>query len=255
MQTEIIKQAFKLGNSAGVLLPIEWKNQRVSIKLIAKSISHEIFEILDNESLLGNTMGIFLAGSYAREEDDELSDIDILIVTDKVDKKIKRGKYDLFLISKEKLDKLIDKNLYLISLINEAKAILNNNLLENYQKMIIKNPIKINLELIKSAMKINEKILEINEEDGEKVYDGTVYSLVLRLRELYLLDCLSSSRKPSKKEFSTLIRKIASEESYNAYLRIKNDIKAKKVIPIEEARALFNEIRRRINNLENGKKK
>ena len=39
MKYEIIKQAFKLGNSAGVLLPIEWKDRKVAIKLVDKSIT------------------------------------------------------------------------------------------------------------------------------------------------------------------------------------------------------------------------
>src|SRR3989344_4240761 len=95
MEYEIIKQTFKLGNSGGVLLPIEWKGKKVAIKLIEKSITKEIIEILDERDLLKNTIGIFLAGSYARGEETELSDIDILIVTDDIDRQVKIGKYEI----------------------------------------------------------------------------------------------------------------------------------------------------------------
>ncbi|MBS3066250.1 nucleotidyltransferase domain-containing protein [Candidatus Pacearchaeota archaeon] len=254
MRNEIIKQAFKLGNSAGVILPIEWKDKKVVIKLIDKSIQQEIIEILDERDLLKNTIGIFLAGSYARGEETESSDIDILVVTDCIDKQIKIGKYEIILISKNKFEKAIIKNLYLVSLINEAKVILNNDFLKYYKDKTSKILIKKHLDEIKSITKINDGFVKIDEELGEKVADETLYSIVLRLRELYLIECLKNNKNQSNKEFVNLIRIIASEESYNAYLRTKNDSKSKKVIPVNEAKALINEIKRRVRNLEHGKK-
>lgn len=255
MKTEIIKQAFKLGNSAGVLLPIEWKDKKVTIKLIDKSITEEILEILDEKDLLKNTIGVFLAGSYARGEETESSDIDILIVTDSINKQIKIGNYQIVFISKEKMDKSIKTGLYLVSLINEAKAILNNDLLRIYKSRNKEISIRKHLDDIKSVTKINEQAVKIDEELGEKVPDGTLYSLVLRLRELYLIECLRNNKIQSNKEFLSIIKKIASEESYNAYLRIKNDLKSKKIVSVKEARALIDEIKRKIRILEYGKKK
>jgi len=136
MKQELIKKAFKLGNSAGVLLPIEWINKKVSVKLVEESISQDIFEILEKSNLLKNTIGIFLAGSYARGEETELSDIDVLILTDEINKQVKIGKYEIIFISQDKFEKSILKNVYLASLINEAKAILNSSLLEIYKDKI-----------------------------------------------------------------------------------------------------------------------
>jgi len=255
MKNEIIKQAFKLGNSAGVLLPVEWKGKKVAIKLIDKSISQEIFEILEEKDLLKNTIGIFLAGSYARGEEDESSDIDILIVTDNVNKHLKIAKYEIIFISRDKFAKSITKSLYLISLINEAKAILNADFLK-YSKDKAQNiSIKKYLDEIKSMTRINEKIIGIDEELGMNVLDETVYSLVLRLRELYLIECLKNRQNPTNKEFIGLIKKIVSEECYNAYFRIKNNLKSKTVISVEHAKAIINEIKKRIKSLEYGKKK
>jgi len=255
MENEIIKKAFKLGNSAGVLLPIEWKDKKVAIKLIDKSISKEILEILDEKDLLKNTIGIFLSGSYARGEETEFSDIDVLIITDSINKQIKIGRYEIIFISNDKFEKSFMKSLYLVSLINEAKVILNNDLLNDYKSKIKRISIRNHIDEIKSITKINEKSVELDEELGEKVPDETLYSVVLRLRELYLIECLKSGKNPTKKEFINLMKKFASEESYNAYLRIKNDLKSKKVISVEEARALIGEIKKRLRELENGKKK
>jgi len=107
MKNEVIKQAFKLGNSAGVLLPIEWKGRKVVVKLIDRSISQEMFEILEEQGLLKNVVGIFLAGSYARGEEKEGSDIDIIVITDIINKQIKIGKYEIVFISREKIEKYI----------------------------------------------------------------------------------------------------------------------------------------------------
>ena len=255
MKYEIIKQAFKLGNSAGVLLPSEWKGKKVAIKLIDKSIPQEILEILEEEGLLKSTIGIFLAGSYAREEETELSDIDILVVTDNIDKQTKIGKYEIIFVSKDKFEKSIRKNLYLASLINEAKAILNNDFLKYYKNKISGVSIKKHLDDIKSVTKINEMAVEIDEELGEKISDETLYSIVLRLRELYLIECLKNNKLPSNKEFVNLIKRIASEESYNAYLRIKNNLKSKKIISVKEAMGLVEEVKKRVGKLEHGKKK
>lgn len=255
MKYEIIKQAFKLGNSAGVLLPIEWKGKKVIIKLIERSISQEIFEILDKEDLLKNTIGVFLAGSYARGEETELSDIDVLIVTDILDKQIKIGKYEIIFISKSRLEKSIKESLYLISLVNEAKAILNGELLRYYKTKIKEISIKKSLDDIKSVTRINEGFVKLDKEVKDKVSDETLYSLVLRLRELYIIECLKKNKIQSNKEFVNIIKKITDEGAYHAYLRIKNDLKSKKVISIEDAGALIDEIKRRIRDLEYGKKK
>jgi len=254
MKNEVIKQAFKLGNSAGVLLPISWKGKKVAIKLIEKSIPEEVLGILEEEDLLKNTIGIFLAGSYARNEETELSDIDILIITDNINKQVKIGKYELVFISQERMNKLVRTSLFLASLVNEAKTILNNTLLNYYKNEIKKINTKDSLDDIKLMTKTNEKLLKIFEEDNQKVIDGTVYSLVLRLRELYLIECFKHNKSHSIKEFKDIIRRTATNESYNAYCRVKNELKTKKVISVDEAKSLLDETKKRIANLEHGKK-
>jgi len=253
MENELIKQAFRLGNSAGVLLPREWKGRKVAIKLVEKSIAQEIFEILEERDMLGNTIGVFLAGSYARGEETETSDIDLIVITDNVNKQIKIGKCEIMLISRDKFEKSFSKgNLYLVSLIYEAKAIMNNALLQFYKNKIPKILIKKQINEILSVTKINEGMINIDEELNEKVLDETIYSLVLRLRELYLIGCLKNNKIPSNKEFLGLIKKLASEEAYSAYCRVKNNLKTKKIITTAEAKAIIGEIKRRAKHIKNG---
>ena len=254
-ESEIIKKAFKLGNSAGILLPIEWRDKEVSVKLVDKSITQELLEILQEKDFLKSTIGIFLAGSYARGEEESDSDVDILVITNNINKNMKIGKYEITFISKERFEKLFPKSLYLASLIHESKTILNEDYLQGYKNKTLDISIRENIDDIKSMTRVNEEVIKFDEEIGEKVLDGTIYSLVLRLRELYLIDCLKNNKNQSKKEFKSLIKRIASEECYKAYLRIKNDLKSKQVIPVEEAKAIINEIKKRTKELEYGKKK
>jgi predicted nucleotidyltransferase len=259
MKSELIKQTFGLGNSAGVILPREWKDKKVKIQLIDKSITQDILEILEEKDLLKNVIGIFLAGSYARGEETELSDVDVLVVTDNVDKQIKVREYEIILISKEKFEKTIKTSLYLASLINESKTILNNDFIKNYRDKIIEIPLKKFLEDIKSIIKIHDKSVNLDGEIKKNVSDETLYSIILRLRELYLIDCIKNNKKYSNKEFINQIKKIATEESYNSYLRIKNDLKSKQVISVKEAKALIKYILERVavleKSLKHGKKK
>jgi len=254
MESEIIKKTFKLGNSAGVLLPMDWRDRKVKIKLIDTSINLEIIEILEEKDMLKNTLGIYLAGSYARGEETTSSDIDILVITDKLNKQIKIGNFEIICVSKEKFEKSFKTNLYLVSLVNESKTILNDDLIKNYKIKAKEISIKKNLEDIKSITKINEKSIEIDIEMKKKVSDETLYSLVLRFRELYLIDCIKNSKSPSNGQFIHLIEKIATKESYNAYLRIKKDLKSKEIIPPEEAMSLIKEIKKRVKRIENAKK-
>ena len=78
---ELIKTTVKVGNSAGVLLPKKYLNSQVKIILEPLNIEKDVIEILMDEKILDKIMGIYIIGSYAREEQTIESDIDILVIT------------------------------------------------------------------------------------------------------------------------------------------------------------------------------
>lgn len=234
-------------------MPIEWNGKKVAVRLIEKSITQTVLEILDEKGLLKSTLGIFLAGSYARGEENEKSDIDILVITENISKQLKVGNYEITFIPKDKLYRLLKKSLYLNALIREAKAILNNELLQQYKKEASFLSIKSHLREIKSISKIHEDSISIDEGLGEKISDGIIYSLVLRLRELYLIECMKNNEISSNSKFIHLLGKISCTKCYESYLRVKNDLKPRVVIPVREARSLISEIKKRIARLEHDK--
>ena len=135
MENELIKTTVRVGNSAGVILPKEWLNTEVRIVLQPINVEKNILEILLKEDFLKNTLGVYLVGSYARNEQGIESDIDVLVVTDDIDERVKVGKYDILLISKNCLEEKIRKDLLpILPMLKEAKVIINSDLRESYAK-------------------------------------------------------------------------------------------------------------------------
>lgn len=255
MENEIIKNTIPLGNSAGVLLPKNWLNSRVKIILEPLNVERDVLDILIEEDLLKNILGVYLVGSYARKEETIESDVDILVITDKINKRIEKGKYEIVLISKDELERqLIENILPILPMIKEAKTIINEDLRrEHFNQPLTKKNIKWHIDTTKSAMKVVREFIKLAEETEEKVGDAASYSLILRLRTLYIIDCLRKGKLWSKKEFLDLVKKISgSLIAYERYLSSKNKNTTEYKLPVEEAKKLMDYINKNIKKLENG---
>jgi len=253
MIRELIKPIVRVGNSAGVLLPKNWINGKARIELIEKpiDIKKDVLEILD--PYLQNIEGIYLIGSYAREEQTKKSDVDILVITNKINKKIKKGKYEIILISKEKVESALEKNILpILPMLKEAKPLVNSSLIEKYKKtQLTKKNLKSHIELTKSALGINREFINLDEEMESNSGDSVAYSLILRLREMYIVDFLIKNKIPTKKELFNLIKKVSgSLKAYEGYLRVKNNEKDKNELPIEESIKLYDYLIKKIKEQE-----
>lgn len=249
----LVKQAIKLGNSAGVILPKGWEYRKVKVELVEDSITRDVFDIIGENGLLSDVIGVYLAGSYAREEERPNSNIDILIVTEKTNKIVKRGNYELLFVSENSLDKNITRSLYIYSMIREAKVILNNSLIRKYKYEKFSSYKEI-IKEINSMIKFNRESVGTAKEIQGKVLDGMAYSIVLRLRELFLLDCFLKDKNYSSRKFIEIIEKKASKEAYEAYLRIKNDLRPKNNVNPEDAEKLLDYSEELVRIIRDGKK-
>lgn len=251
METQIIRNIVRIGNSSGVVLPKSWLNQKAKVELIIQKSSDMlsgVMKILENEIELKKIIGIYLIGSYARGEEKIDSDIDILAITEDADRKIKKGRYEILLVSRKKLDdSLKDNMLPLLPMLKESKSLLNENLILDYKELKLnKKSLKWHIKTTREALKKSKYLIESSKKLKEKnVYDSVAYSLVLRLRGIYIIDCLRKSRLWTNKELIGIIKKISgSITAYERYNYIKNEnLKNKQKLQIEEAEKLFKYIR------------
>lgn len=250
---ELIKNTIRVGNSAGVLLPKEFLNTQVKIVLQPLNIEKDILEILLEEKILKDILGVYLIGSYARKEQTIESDIDVLVITKNINKRIKKGKYDLLLISKEIVDEKMKKNIFpLLPMMIEAKPIINKELLNKYiNTLLTKKNLKWNIDTTKSAMNVVKEYIKLAEEIQAKVSDAASYSLILRLRTIYIINCLKKGKIWTKREFLGLIKKISgSLIAYERYLDSKNNNAKAYNLPIKEAKKLMNYNNKKIREIE-----
>ncbi len=254
MENELIRPVVKVGNSAGIILPKKWLNSKAKVVLIPEKISdisYNIIKILNENNLLKDVLGIYLSGSYARGEQRWDSDIDVLVISSNINKQIKKDDYDILIISEKNLkDALENQVLPILPMLKESKVILNENLIKEYINIpLTKKNLKWHIETTKSALEINKKDIEISREMGIKnIGDANVYSLILRLREAYIVGSLIKNKSWSNKELISLIKKICSSELiYKRYLEVKKDKKEiKYIIPLGDGEKLLNYIEKKL---------
>lgn len=220
----IIKNTREVGTSAGVLLPKSWLNKQVVVTLFEPSkdkIAKEVIEELFKHNLNQEIKGIYLYGSYSRGDFDFNSDIDILVITQNTNKIFKYNNYEILLVSENSFSKNLPNNLNYLSILREIKVLLNKEIIDTYRNKKYSFNLKKNLSEIEGVLKINKDSLKMCQENKLNVPDGIVYSIVLRLRELYLIKCLLSNKDYHKKDFLDIVE----EKIYLSYLRIKRNEK------------------------------
>ena len=127
----MLKQTIRVGNSAGILLPKRYLGSLVEVKI--KTPNHEEIkqQILDKlNPYLENVMGIYLAGSYARNEEKPDSDIDLVVITSE-DLEIKMENYHILCLDYSKLVTEMEESIIeYYPMLLESKPILNKALLK-----------------------------------------------------------------------------------------------------------------------------
>lgn len=251
-----IKKAVKAGNSSAVILPRAWLNKEVRVELTKKTsetILLEIINIVRKHIDSRDIMGIYLTGSYARGEEDENSDIDLLIVTQNVDKEmINEGIYNILIISSELLKQKLAQDLFPIGqMIKEAKPILNEHYLNSIEIKVTKKNIRWYLNTTEDKLKIIKKALDITKTKNKKYISNLVaYTLVLRIRTLYIINKLMKNEKYSKKDFVKIIKKVSKgTDAYKEYLNVKNNSKEKGRIGTEEIERLYEYLKNQLKEV------
>ncbi|MBU0628479.1 MAG: DUF2080 family transposase-associated protein [Nanoarchaeota archaeon] len=224
--TKIVQQ---IGNGGHIYLPREIVGQKVVISLVEKSIGdieEEILTLL--KPYLKQVEGIYLYGSYSRNEQTTESDIDVLVITDgKIEIKKKVNEYEITCATIEQIENTLKNNAVLIlPILRESRAILNGGLIKKYTTMKLnKKNTSWYIETTESALKLAKYAVE---EDKITDMPGIVYSLILRLRGLLLIKLLIDEENYSNKKaidylIKDKIQREKAEQEYRMYREHRDD--------------------------------
>jgi|SRR3989344_2698638 len=235
----MIKEAKQFGNGAQVLVPKEWIGRKVVLSLERRTIDDIKAEVLSKIKDLSKIVSIVLIGSYARMEQEEGSDIDIVIFSTQRFK-IKINNYHIILINVNKLEEELSVNPALFrSILDEGVVILNESFLKNIN--LKSHYIKYYKKECLNVYSLNKEFIELDKKQGI-ISESVIYSIILRLRSLFIL-----KDKYSFKEFKKwLIRNGISEfdKIYEIYKLVRddkfvNEIDIKLIHEIEKANNLL----------------
>ena len=235
----MIKEAKQFGNGAQALVPKEWIGRKVVLSLERRTIDDIKEEILFKIKDLSKIVSIVLIGSYARMEQEEGSDIDIVIFSTQRFK-IKINNYHIILINVNKLEEELSVNPALFrSILDEGVVILNESFLKNIN--LKSHYIKYYKKECLNVYSLNKEFIELDKKQGI-ISESVIYSIILRLRSLFIL-----KDKYSFKEFKKwLIRNGISEfdKIYEIYKLVRddkfvNEIDIKLIHEIEKANNLL----------------
>ena len=255
-EEQIVRMVKLFGNGAHVFVPKDWTGEEiVLIKPRKKSLKERIISSLD--PYLDSIIGVYLYGSYARSEEKKDSDIDLFVIIDKKIK-IKAEGFEIICLEQKEIEKAIKlEPLLMYSIFSEAKPIINSALLEN-----LKIRYKPKLSYFKEYLKDCRRIIKVNEEflESEKgdylSSDAVIYSLVLRLRGIFMIKSILSEENYTHKMFNSWITGKLSEIDfdliYEAYRSSKNDKKIKQQIKVSDIRLLIKFLKSEILKLESG---
>ena len=253
-----IKKAIKAGNSSAVILPRAWLNKEVRVELLKKTpeiILSDVLKIAKEHVDLGEITGIYLAGSYARGEEDKNSDIDILIITKDTDKEmIKQGIYNVLLVSAGLLEQKLNQDLLPIGqMLKEAKPLLNSDYLDSIEIKVTKKNVDWYISTTKEKLSLIKGYIDKAKKKKNKrdFSDKVAYTLILRIRTLEIIEKLIKNKEYSKKEFVKLIDRVSKgKNSYERYLAVKNNSKNKNAVSLEEAERLYEYLKNQLDRTE-----
>ena len=258
-QTITIKRIAKpVGNGAHVFLPKHLINQEITINIKPKPpIRKQILTII--EPHLEHINGVYLYGSHARNEATPDSDIDVLIITNKPFN-IKAPQMHITVLLQSEIMQAIEQSpLFMHTILREATPFLNPLLLREIKQR--HRPTKIQFKKFiastKRIININKTSLELDKETESKAGAASAYSLILRLRGVFLLNNIITNTKYTTKKFTTWLEKRISKEklapAIQSYKEIKSGKKGKD-IPFTTAEALLIILKREVENHEKKEK-
>jgi predicted nucleotidyltransferase len=176
---KMVKKVIPSGNAGGVYVPKKWINQYVVVTLFrAEDYVLDVFK-----AHMGDILGIYMHGSHARGDFCPGSDINVLVVAEKDIPYQRKPNLNAEIVLLEELDGYARASpVDYYSLLNEAVPLADSGLLEKMRGYFLDD------EKIKKYcgdVRLSLKMLDHLVSEGD--YAAAVYSLIYRLRGLYVV--------------------------------------------------------------------
>jgi len=231
---QIRRKVARSGNGGAVWVPKDWLGEEIMVTRLETpklSLEEELINIL--LPYLKDVSGVFLYGSYARNEETKDSDIDVLVIGKN---KLKIGntkRFDLDFIEIKKIGNVAQKNPFIYAIIKEAKPIFNSDLLDELKqsKKDFSYFIKWFKETTEDSIKSTKELIELDKIDSDYLTSySIIYSLVLRLRGIFLIKSVLSNKEFSNSSFKKFIAKFIPESEFKIVYKIYRNIRDDKKI-------------------------
>lgn len=255
VKEQLRKKVARSGNSGAVWVPKDWLGEEIIVTRLETpklSLDENILNVL--LPYLKDISGVFIYGSYARKEETKDSDVDVLVIA-RNKFKIKHEKFDIDVIEIKRIKDAVRNDLFVYSVISEAKPILNGVLLDELKEIMFepKNFVKMFADSTRDSIKSTRELLDLDKLDGDFVRSyGVIYSLVLRLRGLFLINCILKRKKFSSILFKRWIVKVIPEHEFrkmhSVYRAIRDDKKIDTKIELIYAEKLLLLLEKELKN-------
>jgi len=211
----LTKTVKRYGNSGGIYLPSSWIWGTVEVAIITGPPKPEKDIPLAFAERMEHIVSILLYGSYATGEHTQGSDIDVIVVTDNHIKDLKppeglRGmNYDIRIMSADNIRKAAERDILLSKSLEDAKAVLNDSFLDELRSIKPKGSLRERIGLAKSSLEIMKALFEAGGDNA-----SLIYPLIMRIKEMLLMECALNNRKYSLKflENRILAKGISKQE-------------------------------------------
>ena len=262
VREQIVKTVVKSGNGGAVWVPKDWMWKEVVVILPERpklNLKERIVHLL--EPYLKDVICVGIYGSYARNEQEKESDVDVLVVTKDKDIRLdfKSEGLDTISLPIDKLKKAIEKYpIYYYQIVQEARPLINSFILEELKNAEIhRKNFKGYLKETREHIKSSRELLELDRLDYSylKSYSA-VYSVFLRLKGLFIAKCILNKNIFSSQKFRKWVigkgLSIAEfEDCYKAYRLVRDGKNANKPkIKIDVAEKALNILEKELKILE-----
>ena len=251
---QLVKVVSQIGNGAHIFAPKEWIDEKVLIiRLEKKTIKEQIIEKI--YPYLDKIIAVFLYGSHARNEANESSDLDVLIIAREKFKIENQKGQEFIILTAEEIPKAIESNpILMYSMAREAIAIINQDYLEKLKKLKINvNYLRKFLKQSKDSIKLSRELIELDKRTGEYSSDSVIYSAILRLRAVFIIGCILNKTLFYNSNFKIWLKNINIDYSkaYQIYQEVRAGSFGKDTsLKVEQEEKLINFLEQEIIKLE-----